>query len=44
MSWASLLKSAGSKAAQQSGKKIAENITKKVIEKKSKVKGKDGAK
>ena len=44
MSWTSLLKSAGSKAAQQSGKKIAENITKKVIEKKSKVKGKDVAK
>ena len=41
MAWAALLKSAGSKAAQQSGKKIAENITKKVTEKKSKVTGKD---
>ena len=40
MAWAALLKSAGSKAAQQSGKKIAENITKKVTEKKSKVTGK----
>ena len=40
MSWGSLLKSAGSKVAMQSGKKIAENITKKVTEKKSKVTGK----
>ena len=40
MAWAALLKSAGSKAAMQSGKKIAENITKKVTEKKSKVTGK----
>ena len=44
MSWGLLLKSAGSKVAQQSGKKIAEKITKKVTEKKSKVKGKDVAK
>ncbi len=30
MSWGSFLKSAGSKVAQESGKKIAEKITKKV--------------
>ena len=44
MSWTGLLKSAGSKAAMQSGKKVAENIVKKATEKKSKVKGKDIAK
>ena len=44
MAWAALLKSAGSKAAMQSGKKVAENIVKKATEKKSKVKGKDVAK
>ena len=44
MSWGSFLKSAGSKVAQESGKKIAEKITKKATEKKSKVKGKDIAK
>ena len=44
MAWGALLKTAGSKAAQQRGKKIAEKITKKVTEKKSKVKGKDVAK
>ena len=51
MSWAALLKSAGSKAAMQSGKKMATNIAKeaavnkvKSVVKKKKVKGKDIAK
>ena len=44
MAWAAILKSVGSKAAMQSGKKIAEKITKKVTEKKTKVTGKDVAK
>ena len=51
MAWAALLKSAGSKAAMQSGKKIATNIAKEAAVdkikskfKKKKVKGKDIAK